>query len=213
MNTAHLRFIVVGIIFTVCMNSFAQYGQYSQRSLLEKKIYYVANGKIGSASFWSLPVGKFDCTLRRYFPGEDTVQVNASINFAILSSGYVEGQGYGDRGKIGAEAQFVIQYGGTSKKLEFSDIDYVYQSGGMIKPKKGAACPLVLSCEGRNSLTIRRMQIMIWMYDNKFKELKHSKDVPNVTAFSFTKEGAYRALKAQRASVKYKRHIINAITR
>lgn len=196
MSTVHIRSIFILSILTLYINVSAQYGQYSTRSLLEKKIYYVANGKIGSAGYWSLPVGKFDCSLRRYFAGEDTVSVNATVNFALLSSGYIEGRGYGDRGKTSAEALFTIQDGDTLKELMLEDIDYVYQSGGMIKPKTGAACPLVLKCE-INQLTVRRMQIMIWRYDKKFHELKHLKDIEGVTAFSFTKAGAYRALKAR----------------
>ncbi len=196
MSTVHIRGIIFLSILTCYINVSAQYGQYSTRSLLEKRVYYVANGKIGSAKYWSLPVGKFDCTLRRYFAGEDTVSVNAAVNFALLSSGYIEGRGYGDRGKTSAEAVFAILDGDTLKELDLEDIDYVYQNGGMIKPRKSAACPLIMKCEV-NQLTIRRMQIMIWSYDKKFHELKHFKDINGVTAFSFTKEGAYRALKAR----------------
>ncbi len=198
MYDARIRFMAVISILAICISTYAQYGQYSQRSLLEKRVYYVANGKIGSAKYWSLPVGKFDCTIKRYFPGEDSVSIEAAINFALLSSGYVEGSGYGTRGKASAEAQFVIQDGEGLKELDLSDIDYVYMNGGKVKPKKSAVCPLILKCEG-NQFTIRRMKIMIWLYDKKFKELKHSKDIDMITAFSFTKEGAYRALKAQRS--------------
>ncbi len=198
MFDARIRFMAVISIFVICIGTYAQYGQYSQRSLLEKRVYYVANGKIGSAIYWSVPVGTFDCTLNRYFPGEDSVSIEAAINFAMLSSGYVEGKGYGSRGKTSAEAQFVIQDSEGLKELDLSDIDYVYMNGGKVKPKKSAACPLILKCEG-NQFTIRRMKIMIWLYDKKFKELKHSKDIDMITAFSFTKEGAYRALKAQRS--------------
>jgi len=186
---------VISIVIFIC-STFGQWGQYSQRSLLEKTIWYVANGKIGSAKYWSLPLGKFDCTLRRYFPGEDTVAIDAAINFALLSSGYIEGSGYGSRGKVGAGAQFVIQDGDTLKELVLEDIDYVYMNGSKVKLKNRAACPLILKCEG-NQFSVRRMQIMIWRYDNKFKELKHLKDVDGVTAFSFTKNGIYRAMKAK----------------
>ncbi len=178
--------------------TFSQYSQYSTRSLLEKKIYYVANGKISSASFWALPLGKFDCTLYRYFPGEDKVNIEAAVNFSLLSSGYVEGSGYGERGKTTAEAQFAIQEGDSVKILELGEIDYIYDNGKMVKPKNGAAQPLILSCEV-NNMTIRRMKIMIWLYNKKYKELKHSKDIDMIRAFSFTKNGAIQALKAQKS--------------
>jgi hypothetical protein len=196
MYSIRIRFMVVIVITAFCFNVFGQFGQYSQRSLLEKTVYYVADGKIGSASFWSLPIGKFDCTLRRYFPGEDTVTIEAAINFALLSSGYIEGTGYGTRGVATAEAQFAVQDGDSFKILELPEIDYVYSNGAMVKPKKGESCPLILKGE-TNQFAIRRMQIMIWSYDKKYKELKHFKDIDGVTAFSFTKDGAMRALRAK----------------
>jgi hypothetical protein len=167
---------VVCAILVLCATAFAQYELLSQRSLLEKKIYYIADGKIGVADYWSLPLGKFDCTLRRYFPGEDTVPIQASVNFALLSSGYIEGSGYGTRGKTGAEGQFIIQSGDTARVLDITDIDYVYLSGGMVKPLTGEAAPLILRAEqDANRFTVRRMQILIWRFDTTFKELKHVK--------------------------------------
>lgn len=191
----HLTVTSIFLLLYTC--SFSQYSQYSTRSLLEKKVFYIANGKIGSASFWALPLGKFDCTLNRYFPGEDKINIEAAVNFSLLSSGYIEGSGYGERGKATAEAQFAIQDGDTIKVIELGEIDYIYDNGKMVKLRKGNAHPLILSCE-INNLTIRRMKIMIWLYNKKYKELKHSKDIDMVRAFSFTKEGAVRALKAQR---------------
>ncbi len=182
-------------IFLLFFNSFAQYGQYSQRSLLEKKIYYISKGKIGSAKFWSLPLGKFDCTLNKHFPGEGKINIETTLNFSLLSSGYIEGQGYGSRGKATAEAQFAIIQGDSIRKLELEDIDYIYNNGKMVKLKKGKHFPLILSCEV-NNLTMRRLKIMIWVYNKTYDELKHSKDIDMISAFSFTKEGAIRALKA-----------------
>lgn len=192
------RFMVMGIVGVLSVVAFAQYGQYSSRSLLEKKVFYVAGGKIGSASFWSLPIGRFDCKLNRYFPGEDTIQVDASINFALLSSGYIDGSGYGSKGKIGAMANFAVQDGDTLKKLELADIEYVYQNGATVKPKGKPACPLLVMCETpKNQFTIRSMQIMLWRYDNTFKELKHDKDVGEISAFAFTQAEAQRAANAK----------------
>jgi hypothetical protein len=167
--------------------------------LLEKEMYFVVNGRIERADYWALHIGKFDCTLKRYFPGEGDVPVDASLNFNVLSSGYIEGSGYGTRGKAGAEAQFAIMDGDTLRILEFSEIEYVYDSGAMIKVKNRPACPLILHSE-TNKHTIRRMKIMIWTYDKKFNELKHLKDVDEVTAFAFTKDGVYKALQANRSS-------------
>jgi hypothetical protein len=190
-------FITILVIFALKITTFAQYGQYSSRSLLEKKIYFIANGKIKTCNYWSLPLGRYDCTLNRYFAGEGKIDVQATLNFTMLSSGYVEGHGYGTKGKIGSEAKFAYENGDSLTSISLKDIDYVYDSGRTVKLKNNPECPLILSCEA-NKLIIRNMKIMIWIYDKKFHELKHKKDVDNVTAFSFTKEGATRALRAQR---------------
>lgn len=190
--------MILTSIIALCFCTFAQWSLYQQRSLLEKKVYYIANGRIGSCTFWSLPLGRFDCTLNRYFAGEGKIDIEATLNFALLSSGYIEGNGFGSRGKAGAEAQFAIEDGDSLKVLELEDIDYIYYSGRLVKPKNKPACPLILLCEV-NRLTIRRMQVMIWNYNQKYHELKHFKDVDMVTAFSFTKNGAYRALQAQKS--------------
>ncbi len=198
MNRYTKSSVIISIILFVVISVSAQYSQYSQRSLLEKKVFYVANNKIGSAKFWALPLGKFDCTLNRYFPGEGKINIAAAMNFSLLSSGYIEGTGYGERGKATGEAQFAIQDGDSIKPLELGDISYVFDRGKQVKLRDGTTHPLILNCE-INNLTIRRMSIMIWFYDKKFGELKHSKDVPLISAFSFTKEGALRALKANKA--------------
>lgn len=194
MNFIRLRSIVLLSVISVCIWAFAQYGIYTARSLLEKRVYYVANGKMGTCSFWSLHLGKFDCTLNRYFAGEGNVDIEGTLNFALLSSAYIEARGYGARGKMGAEGQFAVEDGDSVRILDLSEIDYVYDSGKMVKIKNDKACPLILTCE-KNRHRILRMKIMIWTYDKKYKELKHFKDIDMVTAFSFTKEGAYRALK------------------
>jgi len=195
------RFFIISAIclLTLTLHTYTQYGPYTSRSLLEKEFYFVANGKIERADYWALHVGKFDCVLKRPFPGEGEVSFDASLNFNLLSSGYIEGTGYGTRGKAGAEAQLAIMDADTIKTLEPSEVEYVYQSGEMIKVKNRPACPLIVYSE-TNKMTIRRMKIMIWIYDKKYNELKHLKDVDEVTAFSYTKEGAYKALQANKAS-------------
>ncbi|MBN1984382.1 MAG: hypothetical protein JW795_22850 [Chitinivibrionales bacterium] len=171
------------------------FGQYGQRSLLEKKIYYVTEGKINSCDYWSLPIGRFTCTIRRYYPGQDTIPITSDMNFSLLSNGYIEGNGYSDKGKTGAEGEFAIDSAEGIKKVGVNDIDFVYQNGSKVKLKDGSDVPLYLYCEG-NKFTVSQMKIMIWRYDTFYKELKHLKDVDGVTAFSFTKEGALRSLKA-----------------
>ena len=171
--------------------------QYAQRSLLEKSIFFINNGKIESAKYWSVPIGKASCKLAREFAGEGKVTFDAEMNFALLSSGYIEGNGYGTRGKCGAEAQFILkETDSVNKQIDLGDIDYVYENGAKVRLKNGISADLLVKCEG-NVFTISSMDIMIWIYDNTFKELKHSKDISGISAFAFTKEGAARALKTK----------------
>ena len=195
-----LKVLMLTIAFTFT-SLFAQsgMGQYQTRSLLEKKIFYVYNNKIVSAKYWSIPLGLYPVKLTKRFPGEGMVAFEAEINFALLSSGYIEGTGYGERGKATASANFAVSEGDTLRLVEFSEIDYVYLDGKKIKLKKSSISEqLFIKCE-KNELNVKKMGIMLWNFNEQFKELKHSKDVDRVVAFAFTKEAALRALKAQKA--------------
>jgi hypothetical protein len=172
------------------------FAQYSQRSLLEKDIYFINNGKVQTAKYWSLPIGKSAVKITREFPGEGKVSIDAEMNFALISSGYIEGNGYGSRGKCGSEAHFFIKEGDTAKAIDLGEIDYIFEDGAKVRLKTGTVAELWVNCE-TNEFTISGMDIMIWIYDNFYKELKHSKDINGISAFSFTKDGAVRALKAK----------------
>lgn len=196
MKIKRLSLLLLVIAFSI---SFAQYGQFQTRSLLEKKVYYIYNGKIESSKYWSIPLGTFEVTLKKKFPGEGIVSFGANINFALLSSGYIEGNGYGERGKTSASANYAVEDGDSLKLLEFSDIEYVYMSGQKVKLKnKKEVQPLYIKCED-NKVQSKKISIMLWRYDNYFKELKHDKDIDRITGFAFTKEAALKALKAQKS--------------
>ncbi|MFP4418257.1 MAG: hypothetical protein ACOC4C_05260 [Fibrobacterota bacterium] len=182
-------------IFTIAFGALAQYGQYSSRSLLKKKIYYVSGGKIGTAEFWALHLGSHDVKLAKEFPGEGTIDVDASINFSLLSSGYIEGKGYSERGKITASAQLAQIVGEDAKDIEMDSIDFVTANGRKVKTLNGEAGTLVLHAENDNRKVIRQMLLREFYYDKAFSELKFDKDFP-IQAFSFTKAGAQKALKA-----------------
>ncbi len=181
--------------------AFAQYGQgqYQTRSLLEKKIFYIYNDKIQSSKYWSIPLGTFELTLNQKFPGEGLVSFGANINFALLSSGYIEGTGYGERGKASASANYAVEDGDTLRTLEFSDIEYVYMNGSKVKLKdKKETEELYIKCD-KNKVQSKKISIMIWRFDNTFKELKHDKDIDRIIGFAFTKENALKALKIHKS--------------
>jgi hypothetical protein len=194
-------FSILLLVVSFSNISFAQYGELSIRSLLEKKIYFLADGKVGNADYWSIPLGTFDCKLSRPFPGEGKVEFSANLNFSLISSGYIEGNGYGSRGKTNAEGYFVIDDGDSVKQLDFNDIDYIYDYGNRVVLSDGKEHKLYVYCEG-NKNEPYGLQIMIWNYNKKFSELKHFKDFKDLSAFSFTKSGFAKAKIAQ-AKMKY----------
>jgi hypothetical protein len=174
------------------LNVHAQYGQYSSRSLLEKKIYYLADGKIQSARFWSLYLGDHDCKVFKYFPGEGDIELNATVNYSLLSSGYIEGKGYSSRGGVTSEALFGIARSDTVKTLPLDSIEYVYSYGEKVKPVGEEETDLILYSGGKNRLTVRRLTLRLFSYDKQYGELKHTTDIP-IQAFAFSREAAAKA--------------------
>ncbi len=183
----------------LCVTLWAQYGPYTSRGLLEKTLYYVDEvGKTGACSFWSLYLGKHSCKLKKPFPGEGEVTIDAEVNFNFLSSLYIEGKGYGSRGKVDADAKFAVPAGDSIKVIEPEKIEFVYDYGAKIKTGDGGLTDLILHPEG-NSLQIKRMLLRIFTYSKADKELKFDKDVA-IQAFSFSKAGLQEAIKAARST-------------
>jgi hypothetical protein len=190
---------LAGLIIIMLMSAgFAQYGQYSTRSLLEKKIFYVnTDGKIGTASFWALYLGDHSAVIPKHIPGKGEVPIDAQVNFSLLSSGYIEGKGYSSKGKIDAAADFAVSGPDSTVGLDLEEIDYVYTYGRKVKPADAEATDLILRAEETNNLTIKRMLLREFRYDKTYNELKFAEDIP-IKAFSFTKAGAQRAAAAMR---------------
>jgi len=189
------RIVALTLFFTVLViPGTAQYGQYSSRALLEKKIYYVSDGKVGTSDFWALHLGKHSAPLRKYYPGEGEVIVNSEVNFSLLSSSYIEGVGYSSKGKIQAEAEFALAAGDSSTEIPLDSIGYVYKWGRMVKPVGEEAATLLLRDESGNAHTIKRMTLRKFVFNKEMGELKFDADIP-VSAFSFTKSGINEARK------------------
>jgi hypothetical protein len=188
--------VAAAVIFgLVSVPSHAQLSQYSTRSLLQKKIYYVSEGKIGEADFWALHFGDHGIKMMKYFPGDGKIEIDANVNFSLLSSAYIEGAGYSSRGKIQAAAELAVMDGDSVTNIEIDSIDYVTNYGRQVKLSGGEETDLILYAEDMNRLIVKRMQLRQFYYDKTYGELKHDKDIP-ISAFAFSKQGAFRALKA-----------------
>jgi hypothetical protein len=172
--------------------------EYSQRTLLKRTIYFVyGNKQVEKADYWSIPLGNFDFEVMREYPGEGNVAVTGSANLSFISSGYIEGAGYGERGKINVNADFCYEDGDSLKNIELKDIDYIYYGGTKIKLKNGETKELYITIEDpKNKVQAKGTSIMVFKYNKDWGELKHSKDVDRVIGFSFTKDGALRAYSA-----------------
>jgi hypothetical protein len=195
------KFLTVLISLLLVSTSFGAVDE-SQRSLLKRSVYYVDTmGKVAKADYWSIPLGTFDFIVNRKYPGEGVVKVDGSANLAFISSGYIEGAGYGDRGKISVKAEFATKDADSLKIVELKDIDYVSMGGTEIKLKSGETKELFLMIEEKDNLKQSKgLGIMIWSFNKEWGELKHSKDIDRIIAFSFTADGAKRAYKAALAA-------------
>jgi len=186
--------VLCSIVVSFAAGVSAQYGPYASRGLLEKKLYYVdEEGKTGMCSFWSMHLGKHSCNLVKEFPGEGKVTLAAEVNFNFLSSLYIEGKGYSNRGKVDAEAKFAVADGDSLKTIEPEQIEFVTDYGAQVKYSGGELTGLILLSQD-NRLSINRLLVRSFYMDKETKELKADKDIA-IKAFAFSKEDLAKAIK------------------
>ena len=170
------------------------YDMMGSRTFLEKNLFYISKGKIGQCKYWSLHMGAHECKLRRKFPGEDTIQVDATMNFDMISSGYVSGAGYSARGKVDCITGFHFATQDTSYKIEIDSIAYAFDYCDKTQLTTGEKGFLRIDAEGklvRPKKCLLRVYHMVDHYGDKV--LRRKVDIP-VSAFSFTKTGIRKAL-------------------
>lgn len=187
-------------VFFVLMFTMVSFGQddLAMRSMLKRTVFFVTtDGKIQSADYWAMPMGRFDFTVKRQYPGEGEVTVNGSTNLSLISSGYIEGKGYGDRGKITVDADFMVKRSDTLTRIKLADIDFVYMGGTEIKLKNHDKEELFIMIENpENTTQAKRLGIALYTYIKDYGEIEHARDIERIIGFSFTREGASRAWKA-----------------
>lgn len=171
------------------------------RNILEKKMFYLSNAnKVGQAKFWVIYLGNHDCKLIRSIPGEGNVNIDASVNFQLLSSGYVEGNGYGTKGKVDCLPTMMISVNGEEKRIVMDSIDYIYDFGRKVRMKTGDEGELVLDVEN-NKKFAKKFIMREYKLTEYFGEqiLKEGSEETPLMAISLTQEGIARAQKAQAA--------------
>lgn len=169
------------------------------RSILEKKMYYITNtGKSGDARFWAVYLGNHDCTLSRKNPGDVEKKTSASVNLQFLSSGYVEGNGYGSTGKVSCLPTMAIKTATSEHQIEIDSIDFIFDYGSQVQLLNGEKGAFIIDVEG-DQKSATKFLLREYKLTNYFGEeiLKEGSEETPLSAFSFSKDGAARAQKAQ----------------
>jgi hypothetical protein len=163
--------------------------------LLEKKIYYIAYGKISECSYWTVFFGNHPVKLTRTFPGEEPVEIEVDMNFSLISSGYMEGWGQTERGRIECDPVLMIKTEKGEKEIELKDIAAVFDSGEKVKTVDGTVGELLIGAEGNR---IAPYKIILRYYshfdDQGEAVLSHEDDYP-IVAFAFNKAEMQEMLK------------------
>lgn len=171
------------------------------RNILEKKMFYLSgDSKQGQALYWVVYLGNFDCKLTRKFPGESPQPVDASINFQYISSGYIEGNGYSAKGKIDCLPTMLINNANGERTITSDSIDFIYDYGQKVQLINGENGELIINAEGDKKLA-KKFLMREYKLTDYFGEkiLKEGSTETPLAAFSYSKAGLARAVKAQSA--------------
>jgi hypothetical protein len=169
------------------------------RNILEKKTFYLNNAnKTGQARFWVIFLGTHEVKITRAVPGEGDVTVQAKVNLQLLSSGYVEGNGYGEKGKIECLPTMLLSNGQEERRIVLDSVDYIYDFGRKVRMLTGDTGSLIIDVEG-NKVVAKKFLMREYKLTQYFGEeiLKEgSLEIP-LLGISLTQEGVVRAQKAQ----------------
>jgi len=185
-------FIAAMFVAVVATSPFA-------RSILEKKVHYIsASGATGQARFWTVFFGNFDCNLVRRNPGESDQQIQASMNLQLLSSGYVEGNGYGVTGKVQSLPTMEIRTAAGERKISTDSIDFIYDYGRKVQLVSGESGDFIVNVESDKKIAkkflMREFKLTTYFGEEILKE--GSEEIP-LAAIAFSAEALAKAKVAQ----------------
>ncbi len=186
------------VLFTLLLVALAVSAGFA-RNILEKKMYYLNNtNKTGQARFWVVYLGNHDVKLTRNIPGEGDVTVDASVNLQLLSSGYVEGNGYGAKGKVDCLPTMMINNGKEEKRIVLDSVDYLYDFGRKVRLLSGETGDLFLDVEG-NKVVAKKFLLREYKLTEYYGEqiLKEGSQETPIMGISLTQDGMVRGQKAQ----------------
>ncbi|MBN2037784.1 MAG: hypothetical protein JW768_13670 [Chitinispirillaceae bacterium] len=165
------------------------------RSILERKMFYInaQSGKSGQAKFWVIYLGNHEVTLNRKYPGEEIQPVTGSMNFQLLSSGYIEGNGYSVKGKLSCHPTMRLKNEQGTKKIAIDSIDCIYEHGRKVRLSSGEIGDFIIDVEGL-PVVANRFIMREYKLTNYYGEeiLKEGSEETRISAISFSKEGLAR---------------------
>ena len=187
------RIFLSVMVLVVCASFQAQ----AMKGLLEKRAYYVTKAKSGELVFWVIFLGGYDCSLIRKYPGEDSLPIKATVNYSMLSSGYIEGNGYSAKGKIDCMPTMKLKNDKGERTIELDSIDCIFDFGQKVRTVKGEVGDFVIDLEGQPKIANRFVLTeykTVTSSDGERELKKNGDDIP-LSAIAFTREGIARAIK------------------
>ena len=170
-----------------------------QRSMMKRTVFYASpDGKVGTSDYWQLALGNFEVEVERRFPGEGAVKVEGSVNIALMSGGYVEGNGFGNRGRLVANAELAVLRDGKYEFVRVEAIDFIFLGGSKIKLKESENIEdLYIHIEDPSNVSqARRFILSTYNLARNTGELTYDGEISPIIAISFTQEGARRGYQA-----------------
>ena len=174
-----------------------------QRSMMKNTIFYVQpDGKVLSADYWQLQLGSFEVTVNRRYPGEGVVPIDGTVSVALMSGGYLEGNGAGSKGKamvrLVTSAELAVKRNGNFEFIRPDTIDFIYYGGERVKLKGASESEdLYVYIEERdNTYKAKRFVLAAYVSDKNTGELTYTGQISPLIGVSFTQEGARRAHRA-----------------
>ena len=183
--------LIAGLFFVVVASLV------SARSILERKMLYIsADNKTGETSYWFVFLGQHDCTLSRKYPGEGTQQVSGAMNLSLLSSGYIEGNGYSPRGKIDCLPTMKLKNEKGERSVTIDSIDCIYEYGQKVRMVNGDTGDFIIDVEGQQKSAKRFVLTTYKMVEiDGEKELKPNGGDTPLYGIAFSKDGLDRVKK------------------
>ncbi|MCL1946728.1 MAG: hypothetical protein FWF51_06200 [Chitinivibrionia bacterium] len=169
------------------------------RAMTKNTIFYATpDGKVTSADYWQMRLGNFDVTVTRKYPGEGDVKIEGSANIAFMSGGYLEGNGFGSRGKLSTQADFAVKRDGKYQTVRPDTIDYIFFGASKVKLKglDKEEDLFVYIEDPYNTYEAKMFNLAVYVLSKNTGELTHSHDIERLSAVSFTEEGAKKGHQA-----------------